>query len=125
MTSGGNLDIFPIKSVNNIIFRPEKPSIYKEEREMGVTVRIPTPLRRFTGDHADVEATGGTIGELIDSLEAQHPGIKERLVDEAGGVRRFVNFYVNQEDIRFREGADTPLEDGDSVTILPAIAGGC
>ena len=90
---------------------------------MGVTVRIPTPLRRFTGDHADVEAAGGTIGELIDSLEALHPGIKERLVDEAGGVRRFVNFYVNQEDIRFRDSPNQQLKltDGKDLYYFSAM----
>lgn len=92
---------------------------------MAVTVRIPTPLRKFTNDQADVALTGGTIGEVIDNLEAQCPGIKERIVDESGAIRRFVNVYVNEEDIRFLDGPDTPLKDGDQVTIVPAIAGGC
>ena len=91
---------------------------------MSVTVRIPTPLRKYTGDQADVEIPGKTAGELIDNLEAKHPGIKALLVDESGQIRRFVNVYVNEEDIRFLEGSDTPLKDGDSVTIVPAIAGG-
>lgn len=92
---------------------------------MAVTVRIPTPLRKFTGDQADVDVDGGTIGELIDNLEGQHAGIKERIMDEDGGVRRFVNIYVNEEDIRFLDGPDTALKEGDQVTIIPAIAGGC
>jgi MoaD family protein len=92
---------------------------------MGLTVRIPTPLRKFTGDRADVEASGATLGELLDDLESNHPGIKENLVDAGtGGLRRFVNVYVNDEDVRFLEGTETPLKDGDSVTIVPAIAGG-
>lgn len=91
---------------------------------MAITVRIPTPLRRFTGDQSDVEVGGATVGELLDNLEGQHPGIKENLVDESGAVRRFVNIYVNEEDIRFLDGPATPLKDGDQVTIVPAIAGG-
>ena len=91
---------------------------------MAVTVRIPTPLRRFTNDQSDVEIAGGTVGEVVDNLEAAHAGIKEKLVDEAGDIRRFVNVYVNDEDIRFLDGAQTPGKAGDSVTIVPAIAGG-
>lgn len=92
---------------------------------MAVTVRIPTPLRKFTNDQADVALLGGTIGELIDNLEAKYPGIKERIADDSGAIRRFVNVYVNEEDIRFLDGSDTPLKDGDQITIVPAIAGGC
>jgi len=92
---------------------------------MATTVRIPTPLRKFTGYQAEVEIEGGTVGEVIDNLEAQHAGIKERMVDETGAIRRFVNVYVNEEDIRFLDGPGTPLKDGDQVTIVPAIAGGC
>ncbi len=91
---------------------------------MAVTTRIPTPLRKFTGDQAEVEVSGETVGQMFDNLEAQHPGIKQSLLDEAGALRRFVNVYVNEEDIRFLDGIDTPLKDGDSVTIVPAIAGG-
>lgn len=91
---------------------------------MAVTVRIPTPLRKFTGDQADVEVQGATVGEVIDNLEAQHSGIKERMVDESGAIRRFVNVYVNEEDIRFLDGSETGVQDGDQVTIVPAIAGG-
>ncbi len=92
---------------------------------MSLKVRIPTPLRKFTGDKADIEADGTTVGEVIEDLEDRHPGIKDSLVDESGSVRRFVNVYVNEEDIRFLDGTDTQLSDGDSVTIVPAIAGGC
>ena len=92
---------------------------------MRVTVRVPTPLRKLTGGQSEIETLGSTIGELFDNLEAQCPGIKERLMDETGAVRRFVNVYVNEEDIRFLDGTETPLRDGDSVTVVPAIAGGC
>lgn len=91
---------------------------------MAVTIRIPTPLRKFTNDQADVEVEGGTVGELIENLDAQYTGIKDRVMDESGAIRRFVNVYVNEEDIRFLDGRDTPLKDGDQVTIVPAIAGG-
>jgi len=92
---------------------------------MAITVRIPTPLRKFTGDQAEVSIEGSTVGELIDNLEAQHAGIKEKVAEESGAIRRFVNIYVNEEDIRFLDGPETPLKDGDQVTIVPAIAGGC
>ncbi len=92
---------------------------------MAVNVRIPTPLRKFTNDQSDVEIEGSSVGEVIDNLEASYGGIREKLVDEEGSIRRFVNIYVNDEDIRFLDGADTEVKDGDSVTIVPAIAGGC
>ena len=92
---------------------------------MAVSVRIPTPLRKFTNGQSDVEIEGESVGEVIDNLEASHNGIKEKLIDESGSIRRFVNVYLNEEDIRFLEGADTEVKDGDSVTIVPAIAGGC
>ena len=91
---------------------------------MAVNVRIPTPLRKFTGDQSDVEVDGGTVGEVVDNLESSYGGIKEKLIDETGAVRRFVNIYVNDEDIRFLDGPETAVKDGDSVTIVPAIAGG-
>ena len=91
---------------------------------MAVSVRIPTPLRRFTADQSDVEVSGATVGEVLDNLEAQHSGIRENLVEETGAIRRFVNIYVNEEDIRFLDGPATPVKDGDQVTIVPAIAGG-
>ncbi len=91
---------------------------------MSITVRIPTPLRKLTDGADEVQAEGTNVGELIDNLEAAHPGLKERLCDEAGEIRRFVNIYVNDEDVRFLQGKETPLSDGDQVSIVPAIAGG-
>jgi molybdopterin synthase sulfur carrier subunit len=90
---------------------------------MAITVRIPTPLRTLTGGADEVSIDGATVGELIDNLEKKHPGIRERLCDEKG-VRRFVNIYANEEDIRFLDNLSTKLRDGDSVSIVPAIAGG-
>ncbi len=89
-----------------------------------IKVRIPTPLRPMTGGKNEVESAGNTIAEIIDNLGTAHPGIKERLYDEEGEVRRFINIYVNEEDIRFLTGKETPLKDGDEVSIIPAIAGG-
>lgn len=91
---------------------------------MAATIRIPTPLRKLTNEQETVSVDSDTIGRAIDELEGQFPGIKERLVDEEGEIRRFVNVYVNEEDIRFLENQDTPLKDGDDVSIIPAIAGG-
>lgn len=90
---------------------------------MAVTVRIPTPLRTLTGGAESVQIEGKTVRDLIENLEANHAGIKDRLVDEKG-VRRFVNLYVGEEDIRFLDGLDTALKDGEEVSIVPAIAGG-
>ena len=90
---------------------------------MAVTVRIPAPLRALTQGFDEVEAAAGTVREIIDALEAAHPGIKSRLCDEKG-VRRFVNGYANEEDIRFLDNLDTQIKDGDSLSIVPAIAGG-
>ncbi|HNP60251.1 MAG TPA: MoaD/ThiS family protein [Nitrospirales bacterium] len=89
-----------------------------------IKVRIPTPLRPMTGGKSEVEIAGNTVSEIIDNLGSAHPGIKERVYDEQGEVRRFINIYVNEEDIRFLTGKDTPLKDGDEVSIIPAIAGG-
>ena len=91
---------------------------------MAVKVLIPTPLQKLTQNQATLDCEGGTIVELLESLEQTCPGIKARLCDEQGELRRFVNFYVNNEDIRFLEGANTTLQDGDEVSIIPAIAGG-
>ena len=91
---------------------------------MPVTVHVPTPLRKLTGNQAEVQILAGSVAELVDSLEGSHAGIKERLVDEEGEIRRYVNIYVNEEDIRFLDGKETVLKDGDSVSIVPAIAGG-
>ena len=90
---------------------------------MAIDVRIPTILRTYTDGQKVVSAQGGDLGELIDDLEANHPGIKERLVD-GGDLRRFVNVYVNDEDVRFTGGLETKLDDGDEVVVLPAVAGG-
>jgi molybdopterin synthase sulfur carrier subunit len=90
---------------------------------MAIEVRIPTILRTFTGGANAVDAEGATLSGLIDNLEANHPGIKERLI-EAGDLRRFINVYVNDEDVRFTGGLETALSDGDQVVVLPAVAGG-
>jgi MoaD family protein len=90
---------------------------------MAIEVRIPTILRTYTGGEKAVDASGDTLAALIDDLEANHPGIKERLVDGAD-LRRFVNVYVNDEDVRFTGGLGTSLSDGDQVVVLPAVAGG-
>jgi molybdopterin synthase sulfur carrier subunit len=91
---------------------------------MAVKVLIPTPLQKLTNDQATVECSADTISSLLESLESSCPGIKARLVDEQGKLRRFVNFYVNSEDIRFLDNENTTLKDGDEVSIIPAIAGG-
>ena len=91
---------------------------------MAKKVRIPTPLRKLTNNEEIVEVDGATIGDAITELQSRYPGIKERIVDEKGEVRRFVNVYVNEEDIRFLQNQATPLKDGDEVSIILAIAGG-
>jgi sulfur-carrier protein len=91
---------------------------------MPVTVRIPTPLRAVTKGIAEVQAKGETVDDVIGDLERQYPGLRDRIVDETGELRRFVNIYVNQEDIRFMQNRETVLKDGDEVAIVPAIAGG-
>jgi molybdopterin synthase sulfur carrier subunit len=94
---------------------------------MAVEVRIPTILRTYTGDQKSVEASGASLSALIDDLESNHPGIKDRLVEDKDGsvdLRRFVNVYVNDEDVRFIGGLDAPVTDGDQVVVLPAVAGG-
>ncbi len=88
------------------------------------TVRIPTPLRRLTGGQAKVQVNGGNISELVSSLDRAYPGLKDRLVDETGDIKRFVNIFVNGEEIRTLQGAATPLKDADEVSIIPAMAGG-
>jgi molybdopterin synthase sulfur carrier subunit len=92
---------------------------------MAIEVRIPTILRTHTGGNKTVEGNGDTLGALINDLDAQHSGLKGRLVTEDGKLHRFVNVYVNDEDVRFTGALDTSVKDGDSVTILPAVAGGC
>jgi len=90
---------------------------------MAVKVRVPTPLRTLTGGKDEVDAKGKTVREVIDDLERNYPGLKERLCDDKG-VRRFVNIYQNEEDIRFLDSLETAVNDGDSISIVPAIAGG-
>ena len=94
---------------------------------MAIEVRIPTILRTYTGGEKSVDANGATLVELIDNLEAHHPGIKDRLIEDRDGqddLRRFINLYVNDEDVRFTGGLGTELSDGDQVVVLPAVAGG-
>ena len=92
---------------------------------MAVTVRIPTPLQKLTGDKPEIAADGSTVQDIIKDLDRQYPGFKERLCDPDGKLRRFVNIYINEEDIRFLKNEQTPVKDGDEVSIIPAIAGGC
>ncbi|VAV85496.1 FIG038648: MoaD and/or ThiS families [hydrothermal vent metagenome] len=91
---------------------------------MTVTVRIPTPLRKITGGSDEVKIEGSNIAEVLTALEAAHPGIKERICEEDGKLRKFVNLYVNDEDIRFKDNMETSLKEGDELSIVPAIAGG-
>ncbi|MGL6283167.1 MAG: MoaD/ThiS family protein [Microcoleaceae cyanobacterium] len=91
---------------------------------MTIKVLVPTALQKFTNEKATIECDGNNIKELIDSLEVNCPGIKKSLCDESGEPRRFLNFYVNSEDIRFLDGSNTALNDGDEVSIVPAVAGG-
>lgn len=91
---------------------------------MASKVRIPTPLRKLTNNEELVEIEAATVGEAINELQTRFPGIKERLLDENGAVRRFVNVYVNEEDIRFLQNQNTPIKNGDEISIIPAIAGG-
>jgi len=91
---------------------------------MSAKVRIPTPLRKLTNNEELVEVSANTVGGVIDELQTRYPGIKERLLDDSGTVRRFVNVYVNEEDIRFLQNQQTPIKSGDEISIIPAIAGG-
>jgi molybdopterin converting factor small subunit len=91
---------------------------------MPVLVRIPTPLQRFTKNQSAVQAEGNTVQEVIASLERSFPGVRDRLCDEQGAIRKFVNLYLNDEDIRFIDGEKTGVKDGDELAIIPAIAGG-
>jgi sulfur-carrier protein len=92
---------------------------------MQVRVRVPTPLRRFTQGKDEVGAEGASISAVIENLEQCHPGIRQRLLDDKGELRRFVNIYVNGEDIRFLDALNSQVKDGDDISIVPAIAGGC
>jgi molybdopterin synthase sulfur carrier subunit len=88
------------------------------------TIRIPTPLRKLTNNQEEVAATGATLGAVLDELNATFPGLGERIVDETGAIRRFVNIFVNDEDVRFLQEKETPIKEADVVSIVPAIAGG-
>ncbi len=91
---------------------------------MSVSVRIPTQLRSLTGGQGEVSIEGSTVGEVLKGLDAAHPGLRERLFDDSGELRRFVNVFVADEDVRFREGLETPVESGQTISIVPAVAGG-
>jgi sulfur-carrier protein len=91
---------------------------------MSVSVRVPTILRTYTKGESEVSADGSTLSEVLDSLDSSYPGIKGRVVDEQGRLRRFVNVYVGNEDVRFAEGLDTTTPDGAQVSVIPAVAGG-
>ena len=92
---------------------------------MAVTVNIPTPLRKLTNNESEVSIEAGSVGDLVEALDAAYSGIAEKLLDEKGDIRRYVNVFVNDEDIRFLDGKGTALKDGDNISIVPAIAGGC
>ena len=92
--------------------------------QASVTVRIPAPLRKLTNGQEEIAATGATVGAVLADLDRQHAGIRERLLDEQGRLRRFVNVYVNEEDVRFLKDLETELKGGETVTVVPAIAGG-
>jgi sulfur-carrier protein len=91
---------------------------------MSVTVRVPTTLRTLTAGESEVAVEGGTLAEVLDALESAHPGFKERLLDDDGQLRRFVNVFVADDDVRFLEGLDTAVPEGETVSIIPAVAGG-
>jgi len=91
---------------------------------VAVTIRIPTPMRNLTGGESTVSVEGSTVAEAIKALDAAHPGVAERVLDDTGALRRFVNVYVGDEDVRFLDGLATPLNDGASISIIPAVAGG-
>ncbi len=91
---------------------------------MSVPIRIPTTLRTLTGGASEVSVEGSTVGEVLEALDAAHPGFKDRLIDEDGALRRFVNVFVADDDVRFMDGLGTPVADGQTVSIIPAVAGG-
>src|SRR6476469_1360982 len=103
---------------------PSRRSSERTRRLNMDNVRIPTPLRKLTQGSEEVSASGKNVGEVITDLEKKYPGIKERICDESGAVRRFVNIFLKDEDIRFLQNLDTPVKDGDELSIVPAIAGG-
>src|SRR5689334_2143933 len=103
---------------------PQDDSSGRPLHPMAIEVRIPTILRTYTDGQKAVEGKGDTLADLLGDLDSRHPGLRGRLVTEDGGLHRFVNVYVNDEDVRFLGGLETALNDGDSVTVLPAVAGG-
>ena len=92
---------------------------------MSVTVRVPTTLRTLTAGASEVSVEGATVGEVVSALEGSYPGFRDRLLDENGKLRRFVNVFVSDDDVRFLQGLDTPVPAGETVSIVPAVAGGC
>jgi molybdopterin synthase sulfur carrier subunit len=91
---------------------------------MSVTVRVPTTLRSLTGGESEIAVEGQTVAEVLGALESSHPGFRERLLDDDGNVRRFVNIFVADDDVRFLDGTSTPVPDGETLSIIPAVAGG-
>ncbi len=91
---------------------------------MSISIRIPTTLRTLTGGTSEVEVDGATVGEALAALEAAHPGFNDRLFDEGGSLRRFVNVFVADDDVRYLDGVDTQVPDGETISIIPAVAGG-
>ena len=91
---------------------------------MSVTVRVPTTLRTLTGGQSEVSVEGTTVAEVLAALEAAHPGFADRILDDGGGLRRFVNVFLADDDVRFLQGVDTPVPDGETISIIPAVAGG-
>ena len=91
---------------------------------MAISVRVPTPLRRFTGGKDEVPAEGASFRAIIENLDTRHPGLRERLLDDKGEIRRFVNIYLNGDDVRFLDQLNSKVKDGDEISIVPAIAGG-
>jgi molybdopterin synthase sulfur carrier subunit len=91
---------------------------------MAISVRVPTPLRRFTGGQGEVPAEGASLRAIIENLETRHPGLRERMLDDKGEIRRFVNIYINGDDVRFLDQLNSKVKDGDEISIVPAIAGG-
>ena len=91
---------------------------------MAVTVRIPTQLRTLSGGAAEVDVAGATVGDALKALDGEYPGFNERLFDDSGALRRFVNVFLAEEDIRFLQGVDTPVADGKTISVVPAVAGG-
>ncbi len=103
---------------------PTGPTALNERNPVSVSVRIPTILRTYTGGESEVTAEGGTLAEVLDDLDAHYDGIKGRILDEAGNLRRFVNVYVGNDDVRFLDNLGTPTPEGTQISVIPAVAGG-